>query len=192
MQRSENGDEDDQSQTTCCKISKCCTPCCNRFCLPCTRINNRCCCRSKGKPIVDAISNENEKQSIWKRIKWCGGKKDKLTTKTMSETTMERVSTVGIDGAAPMTGIESEVKRGKCRLCIDKFLCCRKTNKIDSRNDVEEMAKCCGCFPRRKQQQQKRGSMAWGGDSRRSSNLSDQEKKYYFFVIFSQILFSFT
>lgn len=108
-------------------------------------------------------------------MKWCGGKKNTATTKTMSETTMERVSTIGqVEGA--VNSNDTEPKRGKCRLCIDKFLCCRKTNKIESSNDGDEPAKCCGCFPKRTKLQQKRGSMAWA-DSRRSSNLSEQEKK---------------
>lgn len=162
--RSENGD-DDEPQQSCCKLSKCCTPCCNRFCMPCTRVSSRCCRTSKAKSIVDTVAIQNEKQSFWRRC--CRKSGEKSTLKSMSETTMERVSTVGeVEGAV-------EAKRGKCRLCIDKFLCCRKTNKIESTNDGDEMGKCCFCFPKRKPKPE---NMAWA-DSRRSSNLSEPEKK---------------
>lgn len=139
--------------------------------MPCTRVSNQCCRRTKAKSIVDSVAIENEKQPFWRRCCRIG---TKSTVKSMSETTMERVSTVGqVEGAVGAAG-EDEAKRGKCRLCIDKFLCCRKTNKIECTNDGDEMGKCCFCFPKRKRKQE---NMAWA-DSRRSSNLSEQEKKY--------------
>lgn len=141
--------------------------------MPCRRLKNLSCCKCckrKSKPSNPSInSTESIKPSCWKRMKCCG----KKAAKIMSEQSLER-STVGqmesgtrSDAAPPAPG--------KCSLCLDKFLCCRKTNKIESTSDTEEeVRKCCCCFPCRKT---KKESNAWA-DNRRESILSEPKKQY--------------
>lgn len=90
----------------------------------------------------------------------------------MSEQSLERVSAnVQLENVG---GASTAAAPGKCSLCLDKFLCCRKTNKIESTSDTaEEARKCCCCFPCRKS---KKENNAWV-DDRRESILSAPQKQ---------------
>ncbi|KAJ6647549.1 Protein stum [Pseudolycoriella hygida] len=159
--RSENGDAEERNG--CCKCSKCCTTCLPKFCMPCRRLKNLTCCKccKRKRKLPKAENSENVGPSCWKRVKCCG----KKPAKPMSQQSLQRVS-------AAESGV-TPAARGKCALCLDKFFCCRKTNKIESTSDTEEEGKKCCCFPCRKS---KKGSNAWV-DNRRESILSEPKKQ---------------
>lgn len=99
-------------------------------------------------------------------MKCCG----KKAAKIMSEQSLERVSA---GAQLENVGRSAAAAPGKCSLCLDKFLCCRKTNKIESTSDTEDEArKCCCCFPCRKS---KKENNAWV--DRRESILSEPQKQ---------------
>lgn len=139
--------------------------------MPCRRLKNVLCCKCCKRKSNSSIENtENVKPSCWKRMKCCG----KKAAKIMSEQSLERVSTVGQTESGVATDAATPAP-GKCSLCLDKFLCCRKTNKIESTSDTEdESRKCCCCFPCRKS---KKDNNAWV-DNRRESILSEPKKQY--------------
>lgn len=176
--RSENGDTEERQG--CCKCSKCCAPCLSKLCIPCRRLKNLSCCKCcKSKSNSSIKSSEHVKPSCWKRMKCCG----KKAAKIMSEQSLERVSA----GGQMESGVTTDAPApGKCSLCLDKFLCCRKTNKIESTSDTEEESRKCCCFPCRKS---KKDSNAWV-DNRRESILSEPKKqlvlkykKLHYFII---------
>ncbi len=138
--------------------------------MPCRRLKNLACCKCckrKSNPSINSASGPVQ-PSCWKRMKCCG----KKAAKIMSEQSLERVSTVGqMESAVPSDS--TAAAPGKCSLCLDKFLCCRKTNKIESTRDTDEESRKCCCFPCRKK---KKETNAWV-DNRRESILSEPKKQ---------------
>lgn len=166
--RSENGDAEERQG--CCKCSKCCTPCLSKLCIPCRRLKNLSCCKCcKSKSESSVKNSDHIKPSFWKRMKCCG----KKAAKIMSEQSLERVSTVEQMQSGVSSDPAAAKAPGKCSLCLDKFLCCRKTNKIESTSDAEDESRRCCCFPCRKS---KKNSNAWV-DNRRESILSEPKKQ---------------
>lgn len=158
--------------------------------MPCSRLKCSNCCRknqSKTSPISEKLKNQQDtttsspptKSSCWKKMRCCGGKKK---TQDGDVESLDKFSV--IEGAtAAATTVASAVatdetvhKRGKCRLCMDKFICCRKTNKIESTTDdeSEEVRMCCCCIPCRRKV--KRENVAWS-ENRRESILSEPKKQ---------------
>lgn len=73
-----------------------------------------------------------------------------------------------------MDNNNQQKQRGKCTMCLAKYLCCRKTNKIQSTTEAEdEVGNCCLCIPCRKKTKE---PMAWT-DNRQDSVMSDTPKK---------------
>lgn len=78
---------------------------------------------------------------------------------------------------------------GKCSLCLSKFLCCRRTNKVEQTSGATSAQadatparrKCCFCIPCGKKTPE---NVAW--QDRRESILSEQQKRFihiYFVLI---------
>ena len=101
-------------------------------------------------------------------MKCCGKKKSEVASSESPSEIAKKASTV-------MAESEPAAKsRGKCALCLSKFICCRKTNKIESMpDDSEEIRKCCFCIPCRRK---KKENNAWS-ENRRESILSEPAKK---------------
>lgn len=101
---------------------------------------------------------------------------DEVTT--MGEQTMQRADSLA--DAAKETVVK---ERGKCALCLAKVFCCRKTNKIQTSNNDENMtgneseeepARCCLCLPCRRK---KKEPMAWSEQRHDSLASTDQMPK---------------
>lgn len=167
------------------------------MCMPCSRLKCSKCCRknqSKTSPISEKLKNQQDtsssgsnhqpaKSSCWKKMRCCGGKK-KSTNEDVESIDKFSVIDGATTAAAVTTAAAGAVidetidhhKPGKCRLCMDKFICCRKTNKIESTTDdeSEEVRKCCFCIPCRRKV--KRENVAWS-ENRRESILSEPKKQ---------------
>jgi len=109
-----------------------------------------------------SMENEkmNKKSSCWGKMRCCGRNMTDLEKAAIEEKKKQKM----LSKAA--MAMQSNKKRGKCRSCMDRFLCCRATNKVGSPapSNVDEMhhedgaehhddltpakAKCCFCcFP---------------------------------------------
>lgn len=190
--RSENAEGESDEPATCCKICKCCTPCyASALCLPCRRLKKLPCCSKRGKQKFDAaekqaaavatILNETETKadSCWKRLRWCKRNKqkkimDEVTSIEQQATTLAADATKAAAAAATtMMDNNNQKQRSKCTMCLAKYLCCRKTNKIQSTTEPEdEVRNCCFCMPCRKKPKE---PMAWT-DNRQDSVMSDTPK----------------
>jgi hypothetical protein len=98
------------------------------------------------------MKNDIDNITCWKRLNCCR----RRTKKSESTESVLRTSTSS-------TQIQ---KKGKIRLCIDRFLCCRKNHKVDqsdsdmrhANDDDEEVKTCCCCF---KCKRKKKPQKAW-------------------------------
>lgn len=191
--RSENAEGETDEAATCCKLCKCCTPCyASALCLPCRRVKKLSCCSKRGSKqnfdagekqaaAVATIFNETETKadSCWKRLKWCKRNKQKkvmeeVTSIEQQATTLAADATTAMKEATTTLDNHNQKQRSKCTMCLAKYLCCRRTNKIQSTTEPEdEVRNCCFCMPCRRKAKE---PMAWT-DNRQDSVMSDTPKK---------------
>lgn len=188
----------------CCRCSKCCTPCFAFLCRPCTKLGRlaccRRCCRRTKKPDADAVAAAgtdsaehptSEKRSFASRFCGCCRRSkpehDNDDEAPAVATTVDETSTA-----------MSNKEPGKCALCLSKFLCCRRTNKVQEEqrtaattaaataaaaaaaaagSDAISPARrmCCWCIPCGRKKQPDAGREAWA--ERRESILSEPDKR---------------
>lgn len=110
-----------------------------------------------------ADTKAEPKESCWKRLNCCKRKKKEPASGD------EPMAKKKINETAEGAPTEETQKRGKCRLCLDKFFCCKRTNKIETMeksSTMKEMtsskSKCCSssCFPCRRKAKPKEAT-AW-------------------------------
>lgn len=164
---------DERPPRKCCKLSKCCDPCCAKLCCSfswCTkkgvdgnglgklrRLVNKlnCCCKKK----------ETEKMV---EVSFYSARARCIYLTAFSD--VSQVQTITQMNATP-----PDPPPGCCRSFWSKMLCCRSKQKVSSRRSSQmilgnemETTKCCFCIPCRKK---RRASMAWSED-RQTSNSS--------------------
>ncbi|XP_059607950.1 protein stum isoform X2 [Phlebotomus argentipes] len=137
-----------------CKCSTCCLPC--RRCL---------CCRKKDnepplQPLRDSVETVNEKSSRWNCCK--RKKKDKEAKEEVKEEKVKKKRDKKVEEAVK-SDEDAPKSQNCCRACLNRLLCCRSTNKIESQRMPEPEAKkskCCSCLPCRRERKKSDASTA--------------------------------
>lgn len=181
--RSDAGDNDSDKSSapparpSCCRCFRCCDPCFGFMCIPCTRIRNSACCqrcRRDKSPKTTESSSAAETTSNENRKKFCG-----CCRRSRSTSTEPQVSPA-VASMAESSSMAAPKEPGKCSLCLSKFLCCRRTNKVEQTSGSSVMdssspakRKCCFCIPCGRKQPE---NVAWQ-ETRRESILSEPQKR---------------
>lgn len=188
----------------CCRCSKCCTPCFAFLCRPCTKLGRlaccrRCCGRHTKKPAAAGDAQDAAAAAATTNAQHESIKKPLPLVSRLCGCCRRRPEDDNEDATAPPppavatmvdeTSAQPSKEPGKCALCLSKFLCCRRTNKVQeeqiraaatataeaARDAIPARRMCCWCIPCGRKKQPDAGRPAWS--ERRESILSEPDKR---------------